>query len=177
MRRMESPPLLLPSLSQLQAALQASWNRCTAHLGAFQPGNPALGQCYPTSRVIQWFYPRFDIVFGKVDTGSAVEDHFWNIDTATEPATQLDLTWQQFPETSRVLGFRLLDHLAPGDSSSTVLRCQLLLQRVLAALVQQQPLRPLEAPEVYSTVGIGAEVHNRTTSGRGGDKPRYFRAR
>lgn len=159
MSRKESPPSPHPSLSQLQIALQASWDRCTAHLGAFQSGNPALGQCYPTSRVVQWFYPRFDIVVGEVDTGSAIEAHFWNIDEATEPAAQVDLTWQQFPETSRVLGFRVLDRHALGDSSSTVLRCRLLLQRVIVALGQQQPSERLEAPEKCSTIGIGAEVN------------------
>lgn len=132
--RMGMPQLPRVSLLQLQAALGASWDRHTAYQGAFQPGNPALGQCYPTSRVVQWFFPCFDIVAGDVDTGSAIEAHFWNIDQATEPARHVDFTWQQFPETSQVVGFRVLDRHGLGDSPRTLLRCRLLLQRVLVAL-------------------------------------------
>jgi hypothetical protein len=103
--------------------------------------------------------------------------HFWNIDTATEPATHLDLTWQQFPATSRVLGFRVLDRNALGDSASTVLRCRLLLERVLMALELKQPLDRREASEECSTVSIGSEVHNRASSRRGSDEPLDLGAR
>ncbi len=131
---MDLPGLPLVSLPHLQSALEASWDCRTAYRGAFQRGNPALGQCYPTSRVVQWFFPDLDIVAGEVDTGSSIEAHFWNIDGTTRPARHVDLTMQQFPQTSRVIGFRVLDRHALGDSPATVLRCRLLLQRVLLTL-------------------------------------------
>jgi hypothetical protein len=121
------------SLAQLGSALEASWDRRTAHLGAFQPGNPALGQCYPTARVVQWFFPRFEIASGEVDTGSAVEAHFWNMAGGPEPE-RVDFTWQQFPRGSHVVRCTVLDRHQLGDSAPTVLRCQLLLQRVCQRL-------------------------------------------
>ena len=126
------------SLPQLRAALEASWDRSTAYLGAYQPGNAALGQCYPTSRVVQWFFPRLEIASGEVDTGSALEAHFWNIDPASEPAEHVDLTWQQFAEGARVTRFTILDRNALNDSPPTVARCQLLLDRVLLRLARDE---------------------------------------
>lgn len=125
------PPV---SLSQLRAALEASWDRSTAHLGVYQPGNAALGQCYPTCRVVQWFFPNLEIASGEVDTGQALEAHFWNIDPAFNPSKQIDLTWQQFPEVSRVARFSILDRNTLNDSPPTIARCQLLLERVLMQL-------------------------------------------
>ena len=52
------PPNLNPALSKqvhpsdLARALRASWDSQTAYQGAVVPGNPAFGQCYPTSRVV-----------------------------------------------------------------------------------------------------------------------------
>jgi hypothetical protein len=128
--------LTLPrvSLCQLRSALEASWDRRTAYLEALQPGNTALGQCYPTSRVVQWFFPNLEIASGEVDTGSALEAHFWNIDPASVPVKHIDLTWQQFAEGSKVVRFQILDRHALGDSPPTVARCQLLLERVLMKL-------------------------------------------
>lgn len=37
----------------LRQALEASWRPETAYLNVEEEGNPALGQCYPTSRVIE----------------------------------------------------------------------------------------------------------------------------
>jgi hypothetical protein len=125
------PPV---SLVQLEAALEASWDRRTAYLEAWQPGNPALGQCYPTSRVVQWFFPHLEIAAGEVDTGSAREAHFWNIDPASTPAEHVDLTWAQFARGSKVAHFRILDRHALNDSPPTVARCRLLLERVLLSL-------------------------------------------
>ena len=124
----------LASPADLQAALEASWDRSTAHCGAFEPGNPALGQCYPTARVVQLFFPRFEIARGKVNTGLSLEAHFWNIDPRADPLEHVDLTWQQFPPKSEVVEYELLDRGDLGDSPPTVLRCQLLLERVLAQL-------------------------------------------
>jgi hypothetical protein len=127
MEFVDRAPVTLP---RLRFALEASWDAATAYLGAFQSGNPALGQCYPTARVVQWFFPRFDIVSGEVDTGSSVETHFWNIDQACNPPEQVDLTWQQFAAGSQVIRFKALDRHSLCDSPPTVLRCQLLLHRV-----------------------------------------------
>jgi hypothetical protein len=124
----------LPSVPQLRSALEASWQADTAYLGVRQPGNPALGQCYPTSRVVQWFFPSFEIVFGRVDTGSSMEAHFWNIDPAQDPAKHIDLTWQQFPAGALVASFAILDRDELNDSAPTVQRCELLLERVLGRL-------------------------------------------
>lgn len=119
-------------LASLAAALQASWDHRTAYQGVVQPGNPALGQCYPTSRVVQYFYPEFEIACGEVWTGSGTECHFWNVRGDGEDAEWIDLSWQQFPPGSVVTRFRLLDRRMLGDSPPTVERCALLLRRVLA---------------------------------------------
>ena len=124
------------SLPRLRSALEASWDSRTAYLGAFQPGNPALGQCYPTARVVQWFFPDFEIASGQVDTGSTLECHFWNIDPACNPPMHVDLTWQQFGQGSAVKQFKILDRNALGDSPPTIERCKLLLERVLIHLGQ-----------------------------------------
>jgi hypothetical protein len=131
---MENPVLPRLSLPQLRSALEASWDRSTAHLEVYQLGNPALGQCYPTARVVQWFFPELEIASGEVDTGSALEAHFWNIDPASNPARHIDLTWQQFPESSKVLRFTVLDRHHLNDRPATVARCQLLLKRALVKL-------------------------------------------
>jgi hypothetical protein len=126
------------SLSQLSSALEASWDRRTAYFDVHQPGNPALGQCYPTSRVVQWFFPHLEIASGEVDTGSAIEAHFWNIDPAAHPAEHIDLTFQQFPAGSRIARFKVLDRHSLGDSPPTVARCELLLERVLRRLLRPE---------------------------------------
>jgi hypothetical protein len=86
-----------PDLASLAAALEGSWDHRTAYGGVTQPGNPALGQCYPTSRVVQFFYPETEIACGDVWTGSATECHFWNVRNSGPDAEWIDLTWQQFP--------------------------------------------------------------------------------
>ncbi len=125
------PPVSLP---QLQAALEESWQADTAYLGVHRTGNPALGQCYPTARVVQWFFPSFGIVAGRVDTGASIEAHFWNIDPARNPLKHIDLSWQQFAAGARVVDFAILDRDQLNDSPPTVRRCELLLQRVLSRL-------------------------------------------
>ena len=131
---MEVSSLPSPSLPQLRLALEASWDCRTAYLEAYQPGNAALGQCYPTSRVVQWFFPQLEIASGDVDTGSTLEAHFWNVDVAANPVQHIDLTWTQFAAGSKVTRFRLLDRNALNDSPPTVMRCRLLLERVLTTL-------------------------------------------
>jgi hypothetical protein len=126
----------LPSVSLplLRCALEASWKPDTAYLGVHQPGNPALGQCYPTARVVQWFFPTLEIASGQVRTGPSLSAHFWNVDLAAVPATHIDLTWQQFPPGAEIASFALLDRDALNDSPPTVARCELLLERILSRI-------------------------------------------
>jgi hypothetical protein len=118
------------SLMQLREALEASWDYQTAYLGASQTGNAALGQCYPTSRVVQCFFPTLEIVSGEVDTGAGLEAHFWNFDPSRSPSEHIDLSWSQFALGAEVVHFSILDRHALNDSPPTVARCQLLLERV-----------------------------------------------
>lgn len=122
------------TLARLRVAIEASWDADTAYQGAVRPGNPAFGQCYPTARVVQWFFPELEIACGDVDTGDSVESHFWNVDVADGAARHVDLSWQQFPPGSTVRGFDLLDRDTLNDSPPTVERCVLLLERVFAHL-------------------------------------------
>ncbi len=122
------------AISRLARAIEASWDHRTAYQGAVQHGNPAFGQCYPTSRVVQWFYPEFEIACGDVWTGSGTECHFWNVHGLGDGMTRIDLTWKQFPQDSIVQKFKVLDRTTLGDSPATVERCALLLRRVLLEL-------------------------------------------
>jgi hypothetical protein len=121
-------------LPALTLALEASWDNLTSYQGATRPGNPAYGQCYPTSRVVQWFYPEYDIASGEVWNGAADEQHFWNVRGTGKHADWIDLSWKQFPAGSVVRRFSLLDRNALGDSERARERCALLLQRVLCYL-------------------------------------------
>jgi hypothetical protein len=134
MEDMRSVDLPVVSLMQLREALEASWDCRTAYQTVSQPGNAALGQCYPTSRVVQCFFPTLEIVSGEVDTGAALEAHFWNIDLAASPPEHVDLSWKQFAPGAKVTHFKILDRHALNDSSPTIARCELLLERVLSWL-------------------------------------------
>ena len=115
---------------RLRSALEASWDRQTAYGAVEQAGNPALGQCYPTSRIVQHFYPSTEIVKGKVWTGSSEEIHFWNCLCVGNELYHIDLSWQQFPAGSVVTEFVILDREDLGDGETSVQRCALLLERV-----------------------------------------------
>lgn len=119
-------------LIALREALEASWSPRTSYGGVCEEGNPALGQCYPTARVVQHFLPRSEIVKGTVWTGVRHEIHFWNELAVGDDAIAIDLTWQQFPPGSVVTAREILDRNALGDSPATVVRCELLLADVLA---------------------------------------------
>jgi allophanate hydrolase subunit 1 len=54
------------------------WGFSVVAQGAAQPGNPALGQCYPTARLIQRLDPRMEIVRGTVRAADSFHTHFWN---------------------------------------------------------------------------------------------------
>lgn len=127
---MESPEPDSAFMLRLREALEASWDAKTSYLAAEQPGNPALGQCYPTSRVVQHFYPATEILKGNVDTGKSVEVHLWNGLRVGEQWYHIDLSWQQFPPGSTVIDFVVLDRENLGDSEATIQRCALLLKRV-----------------------------------------------
>ena len=124
---------------RLIEAVEASWDHRTAYRGLTQPGNRAFGQCYPTSRVVQFFYPEVEIARGEVWTGSGIECHFWNVRGSGDDARWIDLTWTQFPPGSVVRRFELLDRALLADSPPTVERCELLLRRVFAHLAGRQP--------------------------------------
>ena len=115
---------------RLRNALEASWDRQTAYGAVEQVGNPALGQCYPTSRVVQHFYPATEIVKGKVWTGKSEEVHFWNCLKVGDELYHIDLSWPQFPAGSIVREFVVLDRHNLNDSEATLQRCALLLKRV-----------------------------------------------
>jgi hypothetical protein len=115
---------------RLREALTASWDKRTAYLEVEQAGNPALGQCYPTSRVIQHYYPKTEIIKGKVWTGKTAEVHFWNGLRVGNDWYHIDLSWQQFPAGSVIQEFVILERQALNDSDATMQRCALLLKRV-----------------------------------------------
>jgi hypothetical protein len=127
---------------RLREALEVSWDRQTAYQGVEEAGNPALGQCYPTSRVVQHYYPATEIIRGKVWTGQREETHFWNALLVGGQWYHVDLSWQQFPSGSVVREFEVLDRQTLGDGEATMARCALLLQRVenhLAPLLTAPP--------------------------------------
>jgi hypothetical protein len=118
-------------LLRLREALEASWDEKTSYQAVKKENNIALGQCYPTARVVQYFLPETEIIKGKVWTGRETETHFWNGLTVDGVLYHIDLTWQQFPSGSTVQEYVMLDRNSLGDGESTIKRCELLLQRVV----------------------------------------------
>ena len=119
---------------RLREAIEASWQPDTAYLQVHEAGNPALGQCYPTSRVIQHYFPETEIVEGRVWTGKKMEKHFWNIRQDGEDIYHIDFSWSQFPTGSVVKSFKIRDRETLGDGPETLKRIDLLLKRVEANL-------------------------------------------
>lgn len=128
-----------PNLLLLREALEASWDEKTSYLAVKKQGNPALGQCYPTSRVVQYFFPQTEIIKGQVWNGSALEIHFWNGLFVDGVLYHIDLSWQQFPPNSSVRSFEILDRNSLNDSAGTIERCEILLRRVLAYIATYTP--------------------------------------
>jgi hypothetical protein len=118
----------------LREALAASWDKRTAYLEVEHAGNPALGQCYPTSRVVQHYYPETEIIKGKVWTGETTDVHFWNGLRVGNDWYHIDLSWQQFPASSIIREFVIVERQELNDSEATMQRCALLLKRVDAYL-------------------------------------------
>ena len=110
--------------------LAASWDKRTAYLEIEQAENPALGQCYPTSRVVQHYYPKTEIIKGKIWTGETTDVHFWNGLRVGDDWYHIDLSWQQFPVGSIIQEFVIVKRQELNDSEATIQRCALLLKRV-----------------------------------------------
>jgi len=119
-----------PDLLKPRETIEASWDEQTAYLGVKQEGNPALGNCYPTSWVVQHFFPETEIIKGRVWNGTEEETHFWNGLMAGGTMYHIDLSWQQFPAGSSVRSHEVLDRNNLGDGEDTIRRCKLLLSRV-----------------------------------------------
>ena len=117
-------------LDQIRQALEASWDEKTSYRMALRKGNPALGQCYATSRIIQIFFPEVEIVEGEVWTGESIEKHFWNLLLTDGVERHIDLTWQQFPDGTEVKNWRVRARESLGDAQETVERVSLLFERV-----------------------------------------------
>lgn len=117
-------------MTKLREAFEATWKPDTAYLKAYKKGNPALGQCYPTSRVAQFFFPDLEIVEGKVWTGKSTEKHFWNMLIVNAEEYHIDFTWQQFPHGSLVKGYKIRNRETLGDGEETIKRVELLHSRV-----------------------------------------------
>lgn len=122
---------------KLREALEASWDSKTSYLNVSKEGNPALGQCYPTARVIQYYFPETEIVEGQVWTGSSMEKHLWNLLRSKGKEYYLDFTWQQFPNGSVIKSFKIRDRDELGDSPQTVRLVELLLKHVQRYLDSQ----------------------------------------
>ncbi len=117
-------------LLKLREALEASWDEQTSYRAVKQVGNPSLGQCYPTSWLIQQYFPEVEIIKGEVWNGTSEKAHFWNMIEIEGVRYYIDFTWQQFPPGSRVVSSRVLDRHNLGDGPSTVKRCSILKDRV-----------------------------------------------
>ncbi len=89
-----------------------------------------MGQCYPTSRVVQHYYPETEIIKGKVCAGKKLDVHFWNGFRIGDDWYHIDLSWQQFPAGSMIQEFVVVERQELNDSEATKQRCALLLKRV-----------------------------------------------
>jgi hypothetical protein len=115
---------------KLRQALEDSWDAHTSYLGVFEHGNPALGNCYPTSRVIQHYFPEIEIVEGAISAPKGIEKHFWNMILVGDIEYHIDLTWQQFPKGSYVMSYIVRDRNELNDGEDAIRRVQLLQNRV-----------------------------------------------
>jgi hypothetical protein len=117
-------------MATLREALEASWDEKTSYQAVTEKGNPTLGQCYPTSRVVQFFFSDTEIVEGEIWTGKNTEKHFWNLLKSGDSQYHIDLTWQQFPHGSVVKSWKVRDRETLGDGQKTIDRVELLHKRV-----------------------------------------------
>lgn len=126
------------NLLELRQAIEESWDEKTSYLNVKQDGNQALGQCYPTSWLIQQYFPEMEIIKGTVISDSKEDIHFWNILKVNEIEYHIDLTWQQFPVGAHVKSYSILDRKKLGDGPETIKRCEILSRRVKAHLQKIQ---------------------------------------
>lgn len=125
-------------LTHIREALEASWDEKTSYCAVSEQGNPALGQCYPTSRIVQMFFADAEVVEGEVWTGVGTEKHFWNLVRTNDQEFHIDLTWQQFPHSTVVKNWKIRDRETFGDSQKTIDRVDLLNERVRQYLSSRQ---------------------------------------
>jgi hypothetical protein len=125
-------------MTKLREAIEASWKPDTAYHHVKEKGNPALGQCYVTSRVVQHYFPEAEIVEGEVLTDKGIEKHFWNMIITNNQRLHIDLTWQQFHHGSSVKNWKVRNRLTLNDSQQTIDRFDLLLKRVKDYLASQE---------------------------------------
>lgn len=123
----------------LRRAIEAAWQPDTAYHFVAEPGNPALGQCYVSSRVVQHYFPEAELAEGEVSTPTGTEWHFWNVFPTASGQIHLDLTWQQFPHGSQVKSWKIRDRNTFNDSPPTIERFEKLLQRVQQNLQHASP--------------------------------------
>jgi hypothetical protein len=114
-------------LLRLREAIEVCWDNHTSYMGVAQPGNPAYGQCYPTSFVVQHYFPNTEILEGVVLAGSTEHTHFWNGLYVGDTWYHIDLTWQQFPVVKRFTAF---DRESSANAKIKSRRFALLLMRV-----------------------------------------------
>jgi hypothetical protein len=85
-------------------AIRSSWCAATIAEGDWDTGNPARGQCEPSS-FVAWRYLGGDLVLGRVLVGGEqVEHHYWNRINGQD----LDLTQEQFGPEHIVEELRVL---------------------------------------------------------------------
>lgn len=132
-------------MTNLREALEASWKPDTAYLEVATQGNPALGQCYPTSRVVQLYFPKMEIVEGQVRTDKSTEKHFWNVLIINGEEYHVDLTWQQFPTGSSVKSYEIRKRQTLGDGENTLMRVELLHSRVKEYLTNKKHYQIVKA--------------------------------
>lgn len=121
-------------LLTLREAIEASWDVDTAYMGVFSEENPALNQCYPTSWVVQQFFPHLEIIKGTVWNGTEEIVHFWNGLEADGTLYHIDLSWRQFPAGSSVREYKILDRNNLKDGVEGKRRRNLLKDRAVAYL-------------------------------------------
>ena len=141
---------------RIREALEASWRQDTAYEHVYEKGNPALGQCYPTSRVVQHYFPETKIARGFIWTGKSEEMHFWNILDIGGTIYHIDFSWRQFPPGSSVVRWALLSEDDP-DSEATVKRIETLLKRVQDYIKNKTWFRKLPPGLVFSCSEIVRE--------------------
>lgn len=128
------------TMLQVRQAIEASWGADTAYKNISEPDNPSKGNCYASSRVLQYFFPELDIAKGIVWTGQASEKHYWNVLMNNGQYYHIDLTWQQFPHGSIVEEYVICNRRSFADNTATKQRVAILLERTQAYLYDKHSM-------------------------------------